>query len=126
MEFLAVGTGGFIGCCLRFLFIKILVLTQIQFPIATLISNALAGFLIGVFIALEKDFWVINPRVKLFITTGFLGGLSTFSTFNLETVDLFSAGKYMLAVGNILLNLVLSFGGVLLGILVVKLIFKKN
>ncbi len=122
IQFIFVGVGGFIGSCLRYFITKLMNNHAIMFPFATLISNVTAGLLIGFIIGLERQSLPISPKVKLFLTTGFLGGLSTFSTFSLETINLFSDGKYFLATGNIMLNLILSLIGVVIGLMVAKLI----
>ena len=126
IEFLVVGIGGFIGCCFRFAITKLFIPLPLQFPIATLISNIIAGFFIGFITELEKDAGWISPKMKLFLATGLMGGLSTFSTFSLETIKLFSQSKYIVALGNILLNVSLSFLGVMLGMLTVKILFRKT
>ncbi|HAN21889.1 MAG: hypothetical protein A2Y15_06215 [Clostridiales bacterium GWF2_36_10] len=126
LEFLIVGLGGFIGCCLRFGMTKIMLPLNLQFPIATLISNIIAGFFVGFIIGLEKDTLLVTPKTKLFVITGMMGGLSTFSTFSLETIKLFSQSKFISASGNILLNITLSFIGVLLGMLTAKMLLRKS
>ncbi|MDR0222386.1 MAG: CrcB family protein [Oscillospiraceae bacterium] len=120
-DFLVVGTGGFIGSCLRFAFNQIAVYFGISFPLGTLVSNVAAGIAIGFVIGLDA----FSPKLKLFLTTGLLGGLSTFSAFSLETVNLFGGGKYFLGAANVLLNLALSFAGVVLGMFLAGLLAKK-
>ena len=56
----------------------------------------------------------INQVIGLFIITGMMGGLSTFSTFSVETVDLFYKSNYIFYIINILENLILSLGSVIL------------
>jgi CrcB protein len=121
MDFLAVGIGGFIGSCLRFALNKAAVLLGFSFPFGTLLSNVIAGVAIGFAMGLE----ISSPRVKLFITTGLLGGLSTFSAFSFETINLFGDGKYFWGVLNVALNLGLSFLGVILGMFLVKSLTKR-
>jgi len=125
IEFLIVGLGGFIGCCLR-LGISKLSPYNLQFPFPTLLSNIIAGFFVGFITEIEQYSNSITPKTKQFLTTGMMGGLSTFSTFSLETVHMFAQSKYTHAVLNILLNILLSFAGVVLGMLTAKLIFKKQ
>ena len=125
IEFIAVGIGGFIGSCLRFAFTKLAECFSLDFPYGTLLSNIVAGLAIGFIIGLEQQSITFNPKTRLFLTTGLLGGLSTFSTFSMETVNLFQSGKLILAIGNIALNLGLSLLGVVVGMAIAKLFFKK-
>lgn len=113
-EIIFVGAGGFIGSCLRYGISKLFNAFSV-IPLGTLISNVLAGILIGLFIGIENNITLIPPKARLFLITGMLGGLSTFSTFSLETVTLFKSGKLLLGTGNVALNLGLSIFGVLLG-----------
>jgi CrcB protein len=118
---LAVGIGGFLGACLRFGITRMLVQYQ-SFPFATLVSNVIAGLCIGVVIGVERETSHLPAHAKLFLTTGFLGGLSTFSTFSLETVMLLEGGHWWKAGANTLLNVGLSFAGVFAGFVMVKMI----
>ncbi|MDP4120336.1 MAG: fluoride efflux transporter CrcB [Bacillota bacterium] len=126
MEIIFVGLGGAIGACSRFLITKISTNYLPIFPLGTLISNIIAGFFIGFIIGIERQALFINPKVKVFLTSGLLGGLSTFSTFSMDTVSMFESGKYALAIGNILLNVGLSFICVFLGLMVAKIFVKAN
>ncbi|MDR1017745.1 MAG: fluoride efflux transporter CrcB [Lachnospiraceae bacterium] len=121
IQLLAVGVGGFLGACSRFGIGKLMVQYN-NFPLATLISNVLAGFLIGVIIGIERETSEIPKHIKNFLTTGFLGGLSTFSTFSLETVTLIEKGNLTKAAANTFLNVALCFVAVFLGIIVVRII----
>lgn len=115
-EILFVGTGGFIGASLRYLIsahsAKVL---GNQFPYGTLLVNVMGGILIGFILELALTTDIISPDMKLFLTTGILGGLTTFSTFSYETMTFFTNGSYWVALLNTGLNLVLSFMGVVLG-----------
>lgn len=126
LEFLAVGAGGFIGSCSRFGLNKLSDIFGLTFPFGTLLSNVIAGIAIGIIIGFEEEMMPVSPKMKLFLTTGLLGGLSTFSTFSLETVNMFRSSKYFLASGNIALNLCLSMGSVMLGILMVRAVLKST
>ena len=119
-ELIAVGIGGFIGSYLRFILTRLAERFSLDFPYGTLLSNVIAGLAIGFIIGLEQQSVTLNPKARLFLTTGLLGGLSTFSTFSMETINLFHDGKILLAVGNIALNLGLSLFGVLLGMFFAK------
>jgi CrcB protein len=103
-----VGLGGFLGACLRHAISKAINNYSSGFPFATLMSNLLAGFFIGLIIGLGDRPGHLSDRMKLFLTTGLLGGLSTFSAFSLETILLIGEKRYFIAVGNVMLNVCLS------------------
>lgn len=58
---------------------------------------------------------IISPDLRLFLTTGILGGLTTFSTFSYETINLLNSGAYIWGIINIVLNVLLSLIGVVVG-----------
>ena len=118
-----VGIGGCIGAMTRYLItMHSSKLFNSSIPLGTLIANVLGGFLIGVIMEISMSTELISPNLKLFLTTGIMGGLTTFSTFSYETISLLGDGKYLLGVGNIMLNLTLSLGGVVLGTSLCKMI----
>lgn len=114
-EFIVVGVGGFIGSCLRFALTRFAQSIFPNFPYGTLLSNVIAGVAIGLIIGWEQQSGALHPKVSRFLTTGLLGGLSTFSTFSAQTVHLFQEGRALHALGNVSLNLGLSLVGVVLG-----------
>ena len=120
MNIIYVGIGGFIGSCSRFLITRFFLQVLPGFPLGTLVSNIIAGFLIGTIIGVERLLFPLPPNAKLFLTTGLLGGLSTFSAFSLETIVLFEQNNFVLAGLNIILNVGVSLLCVVLGILLVK------
>ena len=126
MAFIYVGVGGFLGSCLRYVLAVFFRNLGVAFPLGTLVSNVIAGLLIGFIIGMERQTGLISPQIKLFLNTGLLGGLSTFSTFSLETVELFSSQRYANGVLNAFLNISLSLCGVVLGMIVAKSIFRKG
>lgn len=120
---LYVGIGGFIGASLRYIIsVNSSRLFGTQLPYGTLIVNVLGGLLIGLIMefSLTTDF--ISHDLRLFLTTGILGGLTTFSTFSYETISFLSEGRYIAGISNIFLNLILSFAGVVLGKLAAQMI----
>ena len=74
------------------------------FPWGTLAVNLAGCFLIGCAFAMAERNIVMGPSARLFFMTGFLGGLTTFSSYALETVNTASSGLSMLAVANIAAN----------------------
>jgi CrcB protein len=120
LQLLAVGVGGFFGSIARFLLTKMTIRFGAVFPWGTLLANTLAGVLVGLVFAFESG-QKLSPRTVLLLRTGFLGGLSTFSAFSLETIRLFQAGSIGEAGLNVALNLFLSLAGVLLGLWLAKL-----
>lgn len=115
-KILLVGIGGFIGSILRYVISK--GSSNIfggQFPYGTLIVNVLGGILIGFIFELSSSTDFISPNTRLLLTTGIMGGLTTFSTFSYETITFFSNGSYFLGFVNIVLNLCLSLLGVMGG-----------
>lgn len=123
---LYVGAGGFIGSALRYV-ISLYAprLYENNLCTGTLIVNVVGAFLIG--FVLELGLCLeparLSPELRLFLTTGIMGGFTTFSTFSYESVSLLSAGKYRLGLFNIFLNLALSLGGVVAGQYLARRIF---
>ena len=116
VEILSVGLGGFLGAISRYIIsMQASRLFTGRIPIGTLCVNILGGLLIGLILELNSRTNVVSPQMKLFLTTGLMGGLTTFSTFSYETVGLFSDGSYTSAMINIILNVVLSLVGVIIG-----------
>jgi fluoride exporter len=93
-----------------------------RFPYGTLIVNLSGCFLIGLAYALaERGLTVMNPSMRLFFVTGYLGALTTFSTFGLETVNSMQEGAHLVAMANILSNNVIGTALVFLGMLAGRL-----
>lgn len=90
-----------------------------QFPWGTLLVNLIGCFLVGLIFALADRARLLTPGLRLLLITGFLGALTTFSTFSLETVNAGRAGLTLQPLLNILLNnlggFALTFAGLWLG-----------
>lgn len=118
-----VGCGGFLGAGARYL---ISVWATKQFPIAipcgTLIANVIGALIIGFVSEAALRTTSISPTTKLFITTGMMGGLTTFSTFSLESITLLSKDPAM-GMWNIILNVFLSLFGVIIGQFIARMLF---
>lgn len=109
-----VGIGGFVGSVLRYLVGLIKLNDSFVFPIKTLCVNVIGAFLIGMITALCLKGWDADPKLILMLKVGVCGGFTTFSTFALESVQLFSGGRTGIAILYIGLSVVLSVGAVLL------------
>lgn len=104
--FLCVCLGGALGSGLRYLIsLGLPLLLGKGFPYATLTVNLLGSFLMGILMALALHSHWLSPEWRLTLTTGLMGGLTTYSTFNYETLELFQRGAWALAGLNILLTL---------------------
>lgn len=112
-----VGIGGFLGACARYL-VGLLIqrLFPTLFPWGTAVVNLTGCFLIGFLATFGAEVAPFSSELRLFLITGILGGLTTFSTFGWETVRLFGEGSAVLALTNIALNLGAGLGAVVLGV----------
>ncbi|HCI52157.1 MAG TPA: fluoride efflux transporter CrcB [Gallionella sp.] len=98
-SFLAIGLGAALGAWLRWGLGLWLNPALPELPIGTLTANLIGGYLIGLAIAFFIQHPGLSPEWRLLIITGFLGGLTTFSTFSAETVTLLLRGQYAWAAG---------------------------
>jgi fluoride exporter len=94
---LAISAGASIGALLRWLLALRLNALLPSLPLGTLAANLLGGFLIGLAIGWIDRHPELPPQVRLFIVTGFLGGLTTFSTFSAEIVLHLEHGRLLWA-----------------------------
>src|SRR5271167_4827330 len=97
-SFVAVGSGAALGAWLRWWLGIALNPVFPTLPLGTLAANLCGGFLMGVAMTLVAHFDAMPPALRLLMTTGFLGGLTTFSTFSAETVSLLTRGQHDWAV----------------------------
>jgi len=93
-------------------------------PMGTLAANLVGGYLIGLAVAAFAQMPQLAPEWRLFVITGFLGGLTTFSTFSAETVDLLQKQAYGWAFGTIALHLLGSLAMTGLGLWTVKMVVR--
>jgi len=119
---LFIGTGGFFGAISRFLIAtNVQKLTGSFFPLGTLSVNVLGSFIIG--FAAMFFAQTVSPEYKAFVITGFLGALTTFSTFSLENVNLLQDGEFTTFGLNIFLNVTLSITATLLAVMLFKRLY---
>ena len=122
LAFLAVGAGAALGAWSRWGLSAALNHLTPSLPLGTLASNLIGGYLIGVAVEVLTHHSLLSPEWRLFIITGFLGGLTTFSTFSAEAVNLLSREHYEWAVALIASHLAGSLVMTMLGIATVRAI----
>jgi len=92
---LAIGTGSFLGGIVRYLlsrWVQGVFLTA--FPVGTLSVNVVGSFLIGMFYGYFEQYPFLSPEIRMFLTVGFCGGFTTFSTFANENFMLLRQGNF--------------------------------
>lgn len=114
--YIAIAFGGAIGAVSRYwLYSAVQRLHDSGFPLGTFVVNVLGSFLIGVFFVLLAEKAQIAEQWRPIIVVGFLGGLTTFSTFSLDALLLFEQGHYNTAlfyiISSIVLSLIAAFAG---------------
>ena len=119
LNFLAIGFGAALGAWARWLLGLMLNPLLIALPLGTLAANVIGGYLIGVAVGLFHLNTHFPLAWKLFAITGFLGGLTTFSTFSAEVVERLLAGQPGLAIGLATVHLAGSLIATYLGLLTV-------
>lgn len=122
--FLAVGVGGVLGCWLRW---TLGVLFNPLFPnvqLGTLAANLIGGLLMGVVLGVFDHFQTLSPELRLFVATGFLGGLTTFSTFSAESTTLLLRGQYVWFGGLVALHVVGSIALTVAGIALTRAVLR--
>ncbi len=116
VSIVAIFFGAGLGALLRAWFNSFAASFSSAIPMGTLMANLLGAYLVGVALAYFIDQPTISPQWRLFIMTGFLGGLTTFSSFSAEVVQLMQRDQLMLALGLALMHvcgsLLLTFLGI--------------
>jgi CrcB protein len=112
---MAVGIGAMLGAWLRWGLSAWLNARAPEFPLGTLASNLIGGYLVGLAVAYFAARHDLGPEFRLFVVTGFLGGLTTFSTFSSEVTQLLLRGDYVagggLALAHVAGSLLLTIAG---------------
>lgn len=124
--FLAVGIGAALGAWLRWWLGIAFNPVLPTLPLGTLAANLIGGYLVGVAVAFFSEHAGLSPEARLFVITGFMGGLTTFSTFSAEAVTLISRNEYLWALAHTTVHLGGSLAMTSLGILTVNLLKAKG
>ena len=108
--YVAIAIGGALGCWARYAQSN-LVQTVFgrNFPFATLSINVIGSFLMGFLFILTLERLMIPPSVRVGVLTGVLGGYTTFSTFEMETLLLAENGEFFKAALYVVLSVVIGF-----------------
>ena len=112
----AVAIGGALGSVARYL-IAALVQDKAAtaFPVGTFVINVSGSLLLGFLMRLGLETSAFGPETRFFLTTGFCGGFTTFSTFSYETLRLFEDGEYRTASAYVLSSVVIALLGCAVG-----------
>jgi CrcB protein len=116
-----VGIGGFLGSVFRYL-VTVLLARQFtsSFPLGTFTVNVVGCFLIGILFALSEKGNLLSPEWRIFLTTGFCGGFTTFSTFSYESIRLLQDGEILYLSLNVALSVIVGFAATYLGMFFIK------
>jgi len=117
LSILAIFFGAGLGALLRAGFNFLTVSAASIIPLGTLLSNMVGGYLVGLAVAFFGNNPQLLPEWRLLLVTGFLGGLTTFSSFSAEVVAFIQRGEFTWALGTAMLHLVGSLLLTFLGIL---------
>ena len=120
---LIVFVGGGIGSVLRYLVSGwVYSILGAGFPYGTFAVNVAGSFVIGLFLAVSSDRFLVAPELRAFVAIGILGGFTTFSTFTYETLELFKDGAYFTGGMNVLVSVATALTAAWLGNLLGKII----
>ncbi len=124
---LLIGAGGFLGTIARYS-IGIVFETKEQlnsFPYSTFIVNLLGSLILGIIVGFTYHSEIIKPEIKLFLTIGFCGGFTTFSTFIFENYQLAKGSQLFTLFSYTLLSVLLGFVFLYVGIIATKSILQN-
>lgn len=120
---LLVGAGGFLGSIARYLAARYVQQTFLSpFPLGTFWVNVVGCFLIGLFYGLSERSGFMNDELRIFLTVGFCGGFTTFSTFANENLGLLRDGAFLYFAAYTSLSVFVGLIAVYLGNLSTKII----
>jgi fluoride exporter len=122
VQYLVISLGGILGANARYVLgTWIAGRYGTSFPYGTLVINLSGSFVIGLFLTLIAERFVLHPNWRLFFAVGFLGVYTTFSTFSYESVVLLQNGAWRLGLVNMVGSVVLGPIAVVMGMAVARL-----
>jgi CrcB protein len=122
VRYLVISLGGILGANARYLLGNwIAARYGTSFPYGTMVINVSGSFVIGFFLVLITERFVVHPNWRLFFAVGFLGAYTTFSTFSFESAALMQDGSWWLALTNMIGSVVLGLVAVLTGMALARL-----
>ena len=122
LSVLAISLGAALGAVLRWLLAVRLNPLWTALPLGTLAANLVGGYAIGLALGWLGQHPELPPQVRLFVITGFLGGLTTFSTFSAEVVAQMQQGQWLAALATAFAHMLGSFALTALGIATVAVL----
>lgn len=122
-RFLLISLGAIFGANLRY-WVSDLVNQRWQndFPMGIFLVNLFGCFILSFFMTLTAERFIIDPRLRLFFTVGFLGAFTTFSTYSFDSINLITNGQLGLGLANLFGSAILGGLAVVLAIYLAKLI----
>lgn len=121
-SFVGIGIGATLGAWLRWALSHWLNPLLPTLPLGTLAANLIGGYLMGIVMAWLIPHQAVPIELRLAVVTGFLGALTTFSTFSAEAVTLFGRGAWLWLAGHVASHLIGALGMTALGIATVRLL----
>jgi fluoride exporter len=122
VRYLVIGLGGFLGANARYLLGTWIVARYgTSFPHGTLVINVSGSFVIGLFLVLISERFVLHPHWRLFVVVGFLGAYTTFSAFSFESLALLLDGAWWRGLANMVGSVILGLIAALSGMVVARL-----
>lgn len=120
---LSVGVGGGLGALARYFLAGWIQPQGVAFNWGIFAVNIIGGLLMGVIVEASALRWNLQPELRNFLTTGILGGFTTFSTFSLDSALLLQKGEYAQAGGYIIGSVVLSILALFAGLWIVRALY---
>jgi CrcB protein len=126
IKILIIGSGGFLGAILRYFVSGYAqrLSGSYSFPVGTLAVNLIGCFIIGAVSKMAEDLGLFSIETRMFLTIGFLGAFTTYSTFGYETLNLLRDNEWLYAFTYVGLHLFLGIGAVWIGRSLVLLVWR--